>query len=444
MLRVLTIFLLNATLFAQDLDLANKVKNILINKCVSCHQQGGYSPVVLENTSDFKKREKFIQHVIENNIMPPWRADTLYRNFANTKSLSKSEKANILNWLKTGCPEWVEKSEDLKFTHGSQINRKPDLILKMKEPYIVPAINQNVYICYKIPFELKNDTFANAIEFIPGNKKVVHHASYQILEVENDVDIYSGENYFRFNEDSLNRVSDEHDYRHFNLIGKSGKYPKETYHGGWLPGTSTQEYPNSIGIRIPKKGVLLIRNFHYSPTPIEEKDLSGFNIFFTANKIKRSIGFTSFQPKKPGGTGEWIIKANDSSYQAHINVKFHQDISLLNINPHMHQLGKSFKAYALTPTGDTIRLINIQNWDFNWQEFYRFKNIIKIPAGSVLHADAIYNNSTSNPNNPYQPPRDIKFEWGMNDDSEMMRLVLLYLPYQQNDEKISLEKSNFK
>jgi hypothetical protein len=110
----------------------------------------------------------------------------------------------------------------------------------------------------------------------------------------------------------------------------------------------------------------------------------------------------------------------------------------------MHQLGKSFKAYALTPTGDTIRLINIQNWDFNWQEFYRFKNIIKIPAGSVLHADAIYNNSTSNPNNPYQPPRDIKFEWGMNDDSEMMRLVLLYLPYQQNDEKISLEKSNFK
>jgi hypothetical protein len=60
MLRVLTIFLLNATLFAQDLDLANKVKNILINKCVSCHHQGGYSPIVLENTSDFKKREKFI------------------------------------------------------------------------------------------------------------------------------------------------------------------------------------------------------------------------------------------------------------------------------------------------------------------------------------------------------------------------------------------------
>lgn len=108
----------------------------------------------------------------------------------------------------------------------------------------------------------------------------------------------------------------------------------------------------------------------------------------------------------------------------------------------MHMLGKSFKAYAITPKGDTIRLVNIPQWDFNWQEFYRFKKIIKIPSGSVLHADAIYDNSAGNPNNPHHPPRDIKFEWGMNDDSEMMRLVLLYLPYQEKDETISLETKN--
>ncbi len=105
----------------------------------------------------------------------------------------------------------------------------------------------------------------------------------------------------------------------------------------------------------------------------------------------------------------------------------------------MHQLGSYFIAYAITPAKDTIPLIEIKKWDYNWQEFYRFKRMVKIPAGSTLNAYAIYNNSESNLNNPHHPPKDIKFEWGMNDDSEMMRLVLLYLPYEKGDENISLE-----
>jgi hypothetical protein len=190
---------------------------------------------------------------------------------------------------------------------------------------------------------------------------------------------------------------------------------------------------------LPKKGVLLIRNFHYSPTPIPQKDLSKFYVFFAAKAPERNIGFAAFKPKNPAPNGKWYIKANDSNFVAHINVKFHNDVSLLNINPHMHRLGKYFIAYAVTPTNDTIRLIEIQQWDFNWQEFYRFKNMVKIPAGSVLHAEAIYDNSARNPENPYNPPQDVLFEWGMNDDSEMMRLVLLYLAYQNGDENIKLD-----
>ena len=65
--------------------------------------------------------------------------------------------------------------------------------------------------------------------------------------------------------------------------------------------------------------------------------------------------------------------------------------------------------------------------------------MIKIPKGSVLHAQAIYDNSMKNQENPFFPPRDVMFEWGMNEDSEMMRLVLLYLPYQYGDEFIRLD-----
>lgn len=443
MKKVLLVFfiLIKVNGFAQQKEISyTQIKSIIDNKCVSCHRYNGYAPFGLENYNEIFKRKEFLKYVIANDYMPPWRANNNYRHFANNKALTKDEKNNILKWLEDGAKMGVEEPVPSKnrYNDGSQVNQKPDLVLSMKAPFTIPAINQNVYICYKIPFELKHDTFINAIEFVPGNKSVVHHASYQIIEVADDVDVFSGADFFQYDADTLNRVKDDHDYRFFNLIGKNGKMPKEVYHNGWLPGTSVQKYPNGIGFKMPKKGVLLIRNFHYSPTPIEQKDLSKFYIFYSPKPAKRNIGFAAFKPSNPTKDGKWFIKANDSNFTAHINIKFHNDVSLLNINPHMHKLGKYFKAYAVTVKNDTIPLIEIPKWDFNWQEFYRFEKMIKIPAGSVLHAEALYDNSAKNAANPYSPPKDVLFEWGMNDDSEMMRLVLLYLPYEMGDEKIAL------
>ncbi len=429
------------SVFAQGLTYEQEIKTIVNKGCVPCHRENGSAPFKLDSYADIKKRATFIRHVVLNKIMPPWKANNHYRQYANNKALPDEEVKQLISWIDQGCAEGkpigVAKKSNFR-TKVLQLSN-PDLVLKMRAPFVVPAINRNIYICYKIPFELKHDTFGKAIAFIPGNKSVVHHASYQILEVADDVDVFNGPDYFVFDEDTLNRVKDDHDYRFFNLIGKDGKLPEETYHNGWLPGTSVQQYPEGIGFRLPKKGVLLIRNFHYSPTPVEQQDLSSFHIYFSKVAPERKIGFAAFRPKNPAPDGKWYIKANDSNFTAHINVKFHNDVSLLNINPHMHHLGKYFKAYAITSALDTIPLVEIPEWDFNWQEFYRFKKMIKIPAGSVLHAEAIYDNSARNPENPYHPPQDVLFEWGMNDDSEMMRLVLIYLPYWPGDEKISLE-----
>ncbi len=438
LLRLIFVFSFFGCL-SQTINLNEEVFKIVNTKCISCHHKNGYAPFSLEKPEDFRKRKLFIGHVVKSKVMPPWKADANYRDFANNKSLNDEETKKIMDWLESNCPDWSPTTKQKSYNNASQINKKPDLTLKMKSPFVLPPNNQNVYICYKIPIKLNRDTFISAIEFVPGNKNVVHHVSYQILEVDDDVNVDLGPEYFRFDADTLNRVNDEHDYKYFGLIGKSGKFPRETYHGGWLPGTSVQKYPSSIGIRLPKRGVLLIRNLHYSPVIKEESDLSEFYIYYAKKKPTRTIGFAAFKPKNPIPNGEWLIKANDSLFSAHINVKFHNNVSLLNINPHMHKLGKSFVAYAVTPSSDTIPLIKINNWDFNWQEFYRFKKMIKIPAGSVLRADAVYDNSKHNPDNPYDPPRDVKFEWGMNDDSEMMRLVFLYLPYQPGDENISLE-----
>jgi hypothetical protein len=71
----------------------------------------------------------------------------------------------------------------------------------------------------------------------------------------------------------------------------------------------------------------------------------------------------------------------------------------------MHLVGVSVKAFAVTPIGDTIPLVNIPKWDFHWQGAYQFRQPLRLPANSVVYGVATYDNTTANPHNPNSPPQ---------------------------------------
>jgi hypothetical protein len=114
------------------------------------------------------------------------------------------------------------------------------------------------------------------------------------------------------------------------------------------------------------------------------------------------------------------------------------NVSLLSIFPHMHLLGKSIRSYGLTPAQDTIRLIDIPKWDFHWQDFYMFKNMVMIPANSSLRAEGFFDNTTANFHNPNNPP--ITVYPGLNTTDEMFLVYMHYLPYQAGDENYNIEE----
>ena len=130
---------------------------IILKNCINCHRSDGYGPFSLTTYDDIKKRSQFIKHVISNRIMPPWNANNHYRDFANNRSLSDEQIKIIINWIDSGSVEGVKPKIKEKITYGesSQLPLKVDLKLRMKEPFTVKGINQNTYICYKIPYELK-------------------------------------------------------------------------------------------------------------------------------------------------------------------------------------------------------------------------------------------------------------------------------------------------
>jgi hypothetical protein len=113
------------------------------------------------------------------------------------------------------------------------------------------------------------------------------------------------------------------------------------------------------------------------------------------------------------------------------------DFSLISIAPHQHLIGRTAKAYAVTPRNDTIPLIAINDWDFKWQGSFTFKKMVKIPARSEIVYEASYDNTANNFRNPNSPPKQVR--WGENTSDEMFLCYTLGLPYQAGDENISLE-----
>jgi hypothetical protein len=310
----------------------------------------------------------------------------------------------------------------------------------MPHPLFIKGDNRDKFLLMKFPWEIEKDTFIRAIEFVPGKKKLVHHMNGFLINYEENKkqNVHEGE----WRADTY-----EYDYptayEKMKLANDDGTYPMLTPSAtNYLPGVLPFIYPEGIGgFPMNKKGAVFLKDIHYGPQPKDGYDDSYFNIFFDTVPPKRRV--KEFQLGTLGHirkiTPPLVIPPDTvMTFRAEWTVPI--DISIITINPHMHLLGKNYLAYALTPAGDTIRLIRIPQWKFKWQYFYTFKKPVKIPAGSTIHAFGTYDNTQNNPHNPFNPPQTVsEREGSMRVTDEMFQFIITYLPYQPGDQNIDLE-----
>lgn len=422
--------------FAQEVTYHQHIAPIIQAKCVTCHRPGESAPFNLLTYEDVSKKGSFIKKVVQSGFMPPWKADNSYVHFANDRSLTQEQINLIAKWVDDKMPEGKDPGKKAKTIsspaiEGTSFNRKPDLVLQSDKGYTVKGDNVERFIIFKIPFELKDSASVEAIEFISNNKKLVHHANYAVHAVPDEsIDIKSTDGQINLTDDDRRKFDQYQPYR-----------KTITYYGGWIPGTTYEYYPKEFGWVMPKRGVILL-TVHYAPSAVEAESITGVNLFFKKEKVTRPVKIVSFGS---GGIGEDQIKPAfyiEPNYVKKFSLKLMnpgEDQSVLYVWPHMHLIGKQYKAYAVAPGGDTIRLVNIPDWDFRWQEIYRFKKPVRIPRGSVIHVEGTYDNTANNPFNPFNPPQFILSQGDMKTTDEMMTLMMAFLPYREGDENISLE-----
>ncbi|MFM9052983.1 MAG: c-type cytochrome, partial [Bacteroidota bacterium] len=377
---------------------------IIFKNCTPCHHPGAAGPFNLLTYEDVVTHAANVRVTIISKYMPPWPADPNYRHFAGEKVLSESAIRLICEWMDNGMPEGDDKKKPEAADFNSSMIGKPDLTLRLSEMIRIPGDNKDRFLMMKVPIELEKDTFVRLIEIVPDNRKLVHHINGHLIRYEEKKkkDLGKGS---PFVDTELHDKSEA--YQLLRLPNDDGTYPVLTPSvTNYLTGVEPATYPEGIGgYRLSKKSVLLLDNIHYGPSPIDTTDRTTFNLFYQPVAPKRPtkefiLGTSGISPIVP----PLVVQAGKKqSFRTQYVIP--EDISLLTINPHMHLLGSSFKAYALAKAGDTIPLINIPRWDFRWQYFYTFEKIIHLPQGTTIVAEGIFDNTENNPLNPFNPPR---------------------------------------
>ena len=421
---------------------------IIHENCTPCHRSGQSAPFNLITYKDIAKRSKMIKYVTETGYMPPWPADPNYSNFIGEKYLNKSEINLIKEWIKQGK---IKGDSNLLSTPNypkiSQLS-KPDTTIKFIDAIPITGNNKDKFYMVALPFELPKKTYIKTIEFVPDNKQIVHHVNTHIISYNDNLKEHLN-NKTWYSNTEINE--DTTSFKKLNLLNNDGTYPTLIpLVCNYLPGVLPIVYPKGIGgYTVGKKNILLINDLHFGPSPIDTFDKSYFNIFYDSLPPKRplkeiqlgSLGISEIIPP--------LVIPPDTIMKFTTKAVVFNDISILTVNPHMHLLGKSIISFAITLTRDTIPLIKIDDWDFKWQYFYTFKNMVKIPKGSTIIVEASFDNTINNPYNPNFPPDTVseKVNWNgkgsMRTTDEMLQFIITYLPYQNEDEKIALDSYKF-
>ncbi len=381
---------------------AKDVAPIIFENCAYCHRAGQAAPFELLTYADVSQRAKQIGEVVSSRFMPPWLPEPGFNHFQNERVLTTEEIAILNAWVANGAPEGnpAEAPPPPKFANEWHLGQ-PDLIVKMSEPFPLPAEGPDVYRNFVIPIPIDSERYVRAMEFRPDNGRVVHHA------------------FFAFDDSGEAQLQDAGDpgpgFGGMHLP-RSGEVPDSQFFS-WQPGKLPMGGDDRRAWRL-KTGTTLVVQLHLQTTGKPESVQAEIGFYFSpqaGSDITFKIGLSSYQLDVPPGATNFVA---EDAFELPV------DVELLAVLPHAHYIARRMQGMATLPDGSSRWLLNIGEWDFNWQGEYWYREPLKLPKGTRVGMRYFYDNSTNNPVNPFHPPRPVSY--GLNSTDEMAELWMIF------------------
>jgi hypothetical protein len=384
---------------------ARQIGPLLYKHCANCHRPGQVAPFPLLSYADAAPRAAIIAAVTANHTMPPWRASAGHLKLVGEEKLTPREIGLFQQWFNEGAPEGSPPIAPPQFRDGWQLG-EPDLVLKMPQPFSIAADGPDLYQCFVVPLNLKENRYVRAIEFSPGSRRVVHHALF-----------------FTDASGTARKRAAASGGQGYPCFGVPGFLPTSSL-GGWSPGNSPRPFPEGTGAPIGR-GSDLVMQIHYHATGTPESDQSALAIYFSKGPPTRKLMDVAL------GSRLIDIPAGDAAYHVRDHFELPVDVWATGIIPHAHYICKEMHGVAILPDGRRVTLLDITDWDFNWQRQYRYETPVLLPEGTRLEMDFVYDNSAANPRNPNVPPQ--RTLWGPDSTDEMAGLHVQVIPVHNED-----------
>lgn len=373
-----------------------EVQTLLRKECGACHGRNNEypAPMKLETYADLhaaapsdpasKVYAKLLERVQDpTRPMPPPQF---------SERLSVTEVATLKSWVDRGAPPATAVDrctpQDQPADAGTPDGGKPSVDMAgapddceeyfelrahaegdPNAPFQVPSRQgqeANTYHCFYFGADYASEAQGLWFKSLADNKRVLHHWLLYASEL-----------------DAVHAPGSQ--------APCSAAEPGAYLIAGWAPGAPDYKPPPDVGLDMPHgPNVRLILELHwYNDTGSPQADRSGVR-FCTAKKGKRphtaGVHFT-------GSEGICIEPQSRHEVTGLCDPDDTQDIHILRVWPHMHQLARNMRVTILRADGSR-QVLHDQPFDFNDQRAYDMNDVVLRP-GDRLETVCSYDNRTN-------------------------------------------------
>jgi peroxiredoxin len=394
-----------------DVTWTKHVAPIVHANCVQCHRAGQIGPMPLTDYAHASAFATEIRNAVVARRMPPWKPVRGLPMHGERK-LTAEQIDTIEKWADSGAPEGDPKDEPaLPEFRSDWLLGTPDMILNAGEDFEVRA-GPDLYWHFVMPNSWDEDKWVTACEIRPGNARIVHHVLAYLDEMG-----------------MAKRLDEQDDALGYEGSGAFPGFVPTGEMGGWTPGFFAQPLPKGVARKLPKNATLVLQVHYNNPTGKAQKDRTQIGLWFAKEPVKQRL----YQARIVNPLFRIPPGARRHAVEAAWPV--HRDVTVISVMPHAHLIAKTAKMVARLPNGNEVPLVEIDDWDFKWQDTYHLQEPLRLKDGSRVTLTFEYDNSEDNPRNPFSPPRAIR--WGENTSDEM---CLGYVNYVRNREDLTKPK----
>jgi hypothetical protein len=430
------------------------VAPILYKNCVSCHRPGEIGPMPLRTYEEVRPWAEAIRSTTEIREMPPWYAvPEKSLPMRNERNLTSEEIATLAAWADAGAPRGAGELPPLPdLVEGWTVGRAPDYVFELPVEYEIPPEGEEEYLDFYVPVPFEEDRFAEILEMRPGNRALVHHCGAFVVDLPEGARVVEGKLVKEDGSPWSAKKADEAAPRRsegfrqavFNQLSLEGTSKLISF----VPGRGVERHQPGTGKRIAA-GKWIKFTMHYNPNGQPEKDRTKLGVWFNTRPVTHEV-FTrqggNPVPTDPFGHDIYVVNGVEYAETVDENGKTNrpempnippyaenwkivgitpvtEDITLYGMSPHMHLRGKSLRWIITWPDGREQTILDVPEFDFNWQIQYELAEPLKIPAGSKITAVGTYDNSLYN---RWNPGPHLEVYWGEQSWDEMYQAFTEY------------------